>query len=79
MTRPGGYVRIKRTMFRGREGRFARSGKRADHHVVTVQIAECELSGSGSGILPGLFLEPTDKGSGARQRLVEVIHTEEQQ
>ena len=43
----------------------ATSGERADHDVVTVRIAESELSGPGGGIRLWLLLEVTDKGSGA--------------
>ena len=45
-------------------GGNARSGERADHDVVTVRIADCELSGPGGGIRLGLLLELTDKNSG---------------
>lgn len=46
-------------------GTYGRSRERADHDVVTVRIAESELSGPGGRIRLGLLRELTDKRSGA--------------
>jgi hypothetical protein len=59
--------------------RHARSGKRADHNVVTVWISERELSSPSGPVRPGFLLELLDQGSAAQQRLVEIVHTEKEQ
>jgi hypothetical protein len=51
----------------------------ADHDVIPVRIPERELSGSSVGIHLRLLFESGDERAGPRQRIVEVINTEEQE
>src|SRR5262249_32794725 len=53
--------------------------ERADHHVVSVRIAERELHGSCGRIQMGLLLESSDEGAGPSKRRVEIIDAKEQQ
>jgi hypothetical protein len=47
--------------------------------VVTIGIAEGELSGSRGGIHVGLLVESGHESASPLQRTVEIIHTEKQQ
>lgn len=50
----------------------------ADHDVVSVGVAKCELHGSGVGIHIRLLFESCHERASSRQRVGKIIYTEEQ-
>lgn len=53
--------------------------ERTDHDVVPIRITECDFHGAGIWIQMRLLLQSRDKRAGPKQRLVEVVHTKEQE
>ena len=53
--------------------------ERTDHDVITIRITECEFAGAGIGVQMGFLFQSSDKGACPKQRLIEVIHTKEQE
>ena len=62
------------------ERSHASSGReRTDHDVIPIRITECEFHGAGIGVQIRLLLQSRDKRAGPKQRLIEVVHTKEQE
>jgi hypothetical protein len=53
--------------------------ERTDHDVIPIRITECEFSGASIGAQMRFLFQSTDKGACSKQRLIEVVHTKEQE
>ena len=66
---------VKRHRFDELSGR----SERTDHDVIAIRVTECEFAGARIGIQMRFLLESSDKRACPKQRLIEVIHTKEQE